>query len=486
MIISPAVFRAYDIRGKVGEDLTPAFVEVVGRAFGSHIKSQGGERISISRDNRHSSQKLANDFIRGVLSTGINVIDLGLTTTPMLYFSILHWDLDGGAMITASHAHPDYNGIKLCKKQGLHIFGEELKEIQQLVETDNFVSGRGKLEKNDIFDEYESEILRRIKLNSNLRVAVDCGDGVAGPFAPEIFEKLGCQVFKYACKPLGNFPHGGADPSRPKNLDDLAEIVTTRGYDVGIGLDPDGDRLGVVDEKGEYVPIEKIAFLLAKEILQRKWIDKFTCHLNTQACHSNKKFVCDVRCLRGFKTAVEKIGGKVEMIPTGRSFFRQRLYEDPKVLLGVEASGHLHINDDFYGFDDAIFAAARLLEILSKSRKPLSKLVAKFPESFHTPEIRVPYPDEKKFELVEKVRRSLALKYDTIEVDGVRAKLDGESWFLVRAKNTGPYLSLRFEADTKEKVLEMIEVAGEELERYPGIDRSWFKKTREDFVAAHL
>ncbi len=477
MKVNPAVFRAYDIRGKVGEDLTPALVEAVGRAFGSHIKSQGGEGVSVSRDNRHSSRKLATDFIRGVLSTGINVIDLGLTTTPMLYFSIIHWDLDGGAMITASHAHPDYNGIKLCKKQGLHIFGEELKEIQQLVETDNFVSGRGKLEKNDIFDEYEGEILRRAKLGKPLKVAVDCGDGVAGPFAPEIFEKLGCQVFKYACKPLGNFPHGGADPSRPKNLEDLAEIVTTRGYDVGIGLDPDGDRLGVVDEKGEYVPIEKIAFLLAENILK----GKNPLFLIYKRSHLNKKekvFVCDVRCLRGFKTAVEKIGGKVEMIPTGRSFFRQRLYEDPKVLLGVEASGHLHINDDFYGFDDAIFAAARLLEILSKSRKPLSKLVAKFPESFHTPEIRVPYPDEKKFELVEKVRRSLASKYDTIEVDGVRAKLDEKSWFLVRAKNTGPYLSLRFEADTKEKVLQMIGIVAAELEKYPEVDQGWVEEAK--------
>jgi phosphomannomutase/phosphoglucomutase len=186
-----------------------------------------------------------------------------------------------------------------------------------------------------------------------------------------------------------------------------------------------------------------------------------------------KRFVCDVRSLLGFRTAVERLGGKVEMIPAGRSFFRQELFENPDILLGVEASGHIHISDNFYGFDDGIFAAARLLQILSKSRKPLSKLVSEFPLSFHTPEIKIPCPDEKKFALVEKVKQNFAQKYDTIEVDGVRAKLDEKSWFLVRAKNTGPYLSLRFEADTKEKVLEMVRVVAKELEKFTEIDDSW-------------
>ena len=463
MKINPAVFRAYDIRGEVGEELTPALVEHVGRAFGSQIKSQGGQQVSVSRDNRESSRELAQDFIRGVLSTGINVLDLGLTTTPMLYFSIIYWGLDGGAVITGSHSHPDYNGIKLCQKQARHIFGKELKSIQQLVETNNFVSGRGKLEKNDIFDEYEGEILRRVKLVKSLKVAVDCGDGVSGPFAPDIFEKLGCQVFRYACRPLASLPHGGADPSVPENLEDLAEIVTTRGYDLGVGLDPDGDRLGVVDENGNYVPIEKAAFLLARDIFGG-WL---------RYLGEKKKFVCDVRSLLGFKTGVERLGGKVEMIPTGRSFFRQKLYEDPSILLGMEASGHIFINDNFYGFDDATFASARLLEVLSKSRKPMSALIAGFPPSFYTPEIQLPYPDEKKFELVENVKKVFSKKYDTIEIDGVRARLDEKSWFLVRAKNTGPYLSLRFESDTKEKVLEMIDIVSVELKKYPDVHRGW-------------
>jgi len=468
MKVNPAIFRAYDIRGKVGKELTPALVEAVGRAFGSYIKTQGGRQVSVSRDNRESSCELARDFIRGILATGVNVIDLGLTTTPMLYFSIIHWGLDGGAIITGSHTTPDYNGIKLCQKHALHIFGDELKEVRKLVETNNFVSGRGRLEKNDIFDEYESEILRRLKLRRSLKVAIDCGDGVAGPFAPEILEKLGCQVFRYACKPLGSFPHGGADPSIPKNLKDLAEIVMMRGYDLGVGLDPDGDRLGVVDEKGNYVPIEKIAFLLAKEIL------------NAQARHSSKKFACDVRCLLGFRVAVEKLGGKVEMIPAGRSHFRQKLFEEPDILLGVEASGHIHINDNFFGFDDGIFAAARLLEVLSKSRRPLSELASEFPKSFYTSEIKLPYSDEEKFELVEKVKKVFAQKYDTIEIDGVRAKVDEKSWFLVRAKNTGPYLSLRFEADTKEKVLQMIGIVARELKKYPEIDGGWVQDARKN------
>lgn len=464
MKVNPAIFRAYDIRGKVGKDLTPALVEAVGQSFGSHIKSQGGQQVSVSRDNRESSQTLAKDFIRGVLSTGINVIDLGLTTTPMLYFSIIKWALDGGAIITGSHAHPTYNGIKLCKKQSLHIFGEELKEIQRLVETNGFVSGKGQLEKRDVFNEYEKDILQRVSLRRRLKVAVDCGDGAAGPFVPDILEKLDCQVFRYACKPLGNFPHGGADPTE-ENLKDLSEIVTTRGYDLGVGLDPDGDRLGVVDEQGIYVPIEKIAFLLAKDLNARR-----------------SRFVCDVRSLLGFKTAVEKLGGEVEMLPTGRSFFRQKLYEDPNVLLGVEASGHLHINDNFYGFDDATFAAARLLEVLSKSRKRLSVLVSEFPQSFYTPEIRPPYPDEEKFDLVEDVKQSFRQKYDTIEIDGVRAVLDEKTWFLVRAKNTGPYLSLRFEADTKEKVLEMIGIVATELKKYPKVNRGWVEDAEKSIT----
>ena len=396
----------------------------------------------------------------------------------MLYFSIIYWDLDGGAVITGSHTTPDYNGIKLCQKQALHIFSGALQEIRKLVETSNFVSGHGKLEKNDIFDEYESEILRRVKLGRSLKVAVDCGDGVAGPFAPEIFEKLGCQVFPYACKPLGSFPHGSSDPSVPKNLEDLAKIVTTRGYDVGVGLDADGDRLGVVDEKGNYVPIEKTAFLIARDIFKEKKPLFLIClrpHLNKK----DLRFVCDVRSLLGFKTAMEKLSGQVEMLPTGRSFFRQKLYEDPNILLGVEASGHIHINDNFYGFDDGIFAAARLLEVLSKSRKSLSAMVSEFPPSFYTPEIQLPYPDEKKFELVEKVKSDLAQKYDTIEIDGVRARVDEKSWFLVRAKNTGPYLSLRFEADTKEKVLDMIQIVAKGLKKYPEIGQSWVEEAKK-------
>ena len=410
-----------------------------------------------------------------MLSTGIDVIDLGLTTTPMLYFSIIKLDLDGGAIITASHGTAAYNGIKLCKKHALHIFGEELKEIQKLVEIgrlpagrQGFVFGKGQLEKQDIFDKYEEDILQRVSLKRGLKVAVDCGDGAAGPFAPDVLEKLGCQVFAFACKPLSSFPHGGADPTE-ENLKDLSEIVTTRGYDLGVGLDLDGDRLGVVDEKGEYVAIEKIAFLLAKDT-------------NKQACHSKKKFVCDVRALLGFKTAVERLRGGVEMLPTGRSFFRQKLYEDPNILLGVEASGHIHLNDNFYGFDDAIFIAARLLQVLSKTRKSLSTLVSKFPTSFYTPEVKLPYPDEGKFGLVEKVKKVFVKKYDTIEIDGVRAVLDEKSWFLVRAKNTGPYLSLRFEADTKEKVLEMIEIVAAELKKYPEVSSSWVEDAKKSIT----
>jgi len=486
MRINPAIFRAYDIRGKVGESLTSRVSEAVGKAFGTYIKSLGGKRVSVSRDNRESSQELATDFIRGVLSTGVDVLDFGLTTTPMFYFSIIKFNLDGGAIITGSHSTLDYNGIKLCKKDALHIFGDELKKIQRLVKDENFASGRGKLSKEDIFDEYEAEILDRIKLRRSLKVAVDCGDGVTGPFAPEIFAKLGCQVYRYACgahgatpsvalakegKPLGNFPHGGSDPSVPKNLEDLSEIVTTRDCNLGIGLDADGDRLGVVDEKGNYVPIEKIAFLLVKNILKKR---RFSLSdLRSFLDRTRYKFVCDVKSLSGFQKMVEGLGARVEMLPTGRSFFRQKLYNDPQVLLGVEASGHIHINDNYFGFDDGIFAAVRLLEVLSKSRKSLSELVSEFPQSFFTPEIRLPCPDEKKFVLVEKVRRNFAAKYDTIEIDGVRVKFDQNSWFLVRAKNTGPYLSLRFEADTKEKILEMAGIVASELGKHSEISPSW-------------
>ncbi len=468
MKIDPAIFRAYDVRGKVGESLTPEVVEAIGQAFGSHIKSEGGQQVSVSRDNRESSRPLATDFIRGVLSTGVNVIDLGLTTTPMLYFSIIKFDFDGGAIITGSHAAVEYNGIKLCKKQVLHIAGDELKEIQKLVEDENFISGRGQLTKQDIFDEYEAEILRRIKLSRSLRIAVDCGDGATGNSAPDIFEALGCQVFRYACKPLGEFFHGGSDPSVPENLEDLEEIVVHRDHDLGIGFDADGDRLGVVDDGGNYVPAEKIAAVIARDILGgfRKFFSE------------KKKFICDAKSLLVFKTVVEDAGGQVEISPVGRSFLRQKLFEDPEVLLAVGAAGHIHINHNFFGFDDATFAAARLLEILSKSRKSLSKLISEFPRSFYTPEIRFPYPDEKKFELVEEVCDSFSKKYDTIEVDGVRAKLDEKSWFLVRAKNTGPYLSLRFEADTEEKVLEMIGIVAEELKKYPDLDQKWINDAK--------
>lgn len=457
MEIDPAIFRAYDIRGKVGETLKPDVAVLIGKAFGTYIKVSGGKKVSVSWDNRSSSKDLAKDFIHGVISTGINVYDLGLTTTPVLYFSIIHWGLDGGAIITGSHNTPDYNGIKLCQASALHVFGDELQKILWLARTKDFETGQGKLSEQDISETYEREILSRIKLAQSVKLAVDCGDGVSGLFAPRIFEKLGCQVIPHACRPLSDFTHGGADPSEPQNLSDLAKVVTENKADLGIGFDPDADRLGVVNEKGGYVPIEKPAALLAKNMMMK----------------GKRKFIYDVKSLLGFKTVVESFGGQTEMLPTGRSYFRQKLFEDHDVALGVEASGHIHINDNFFGFDDAIFAAARLLEVLSTAKSSLSALLSEFPKSFYTPEIKPACSNERKFLVVQKVKEELAKKYDAIEADGVKFFLDSTSWGLVRASNTGPHLSLRFEGDTSEKVVDMINIVAHELKKFPEVDQRW-------------
>lgn len=422
MNVNTAIFRAYDIRGKIGETLTGEVADQIGKAFGTYIKRAGGYRVSIAHDSRRPSKELAKHFIDGVLSTGINVIDLGRTTTPMLYFSIIKMELDGGAIITASHNAPDYSGIKLCQKNALHIFGGELTTLRRLIEGGSFSTGDGRLEKRNIFPDYETEILRRVRLERSVKINLS-GEG-------EIFVRLGCQ------------------------------LVDKDGAEVSISFDPDGDRLKVEDEGGQPLPTEKIAALLAKHIIR-------------ETPDPSVKFVYDVKSLLGFKEMVEKYGGRTEMLPTGRSFFRQKLFEDPKVSLGVEASGHIHINDNFFGFDDAIFAAARLLEIMAKTKKTLSALLSDFPPSFYTPMLEPFCPDERKFAIVEEVKKELSKNYDTIDIDGVKFFLDKKSWGLIRASNTGPHLSLRFEADRREKVLEMIKITANLLLKYPEVQQNW-------------
>jgi phosphomannomutase/phosphoglucomutase len=505
MNVNPAIFRAYDIRGRVEKDLDPQVVEAVGKAYGTHIKSLGGKKIALAQDNRRSSSYLAKDFSRGVLSTGIDILDIGLATTPMLYFAVITRNLSGGAVVTGSHSKDDYNGIKLCRNNALHIFGEELQELKELVVHETFSSGSGRLKKIDIYNDYEADILSKVKLQKSLKIAIDCGDGTTGAYAAHIFRQLGCKVVTYACELESDFPHGSSNPEDSKNLFDLSKVVRENNADAGLAFDSDGDRLGAVDERGDYIPVEAIAAILSKQILATTLRQKIF-------GGPKKKFICDVKSLLGFTNLITKWGGEVEMVPTGRTLFRQLLYDQPQIQLGVEGSGHVYLNDRFYGYDDGIYAAARLLEILAKNdvlperggsgfpsfsqlytsaswrmlgssptterrgirrieknKRSLSTLARIFPPSFYTPVIEPYCPDNKKFQIVDRVSGKFEEEYDTIDIDGVRIRFDKQSWGLVRASETGPRLSLRFEAPTRERLVEIDEIIRVELKKYPEV-----------------
>ncbi|MCS7200077.1 MAG: phosphomannomutase/phosphoglucomutase [Caldimicrobium sp.] len=432
MKVNPYIFREYDIRGKVGEDLTEESANLIGRAYGTLVKRKGGKRVICGRDGRLSGPVLQNALIEGITSSGIDVIDIGVTPTPVMYFSLFRIEgLGGGIQVTGSHNPPEFNGFKICVGKDT-IFGREIQRLREIIEEQDFEKGVGKVTQREVLEDYLHFLQENIKLDRPLRVALDPGNGVCALTAPEIFRRLGCEVFCLFCEVDGTFPHHHPDPVVPENLRYLKETVLREGLEVGIGYDGDGDRIGVIDERGNIIWGDQLLMIFAEDLLKR---------------HPSAKIIAEVKCSRILYRRIEELGGVPIMWKTGHSLIKGKMKEEGALLAG-EMSGHIFFGDRWFGFDDGVYASLRLAEILSRGSKPLSSFLEELPKMVSTPEIRTPCPDEVKFKVVEdlvKAFKEEGLK--VIDVDGARIEFD-EGWALVRASNTQPVLVLRFEAES--------------------------------------
>lgn len=432
--MNPEIFREYDIRGIAGKDITPGDVVRIGKGVGTYLLRHGCSQITVGRDCRISSDLFAERLIAGLVSTGCHVADIGVCPTPVLYFSIQHFKRDGGVMVTASHNPPEYNGFKLCKHSD-SIYGKELQLVADIIQTGDFIQGTGTVSTADAVAPYTDFILNNISLSQPMKVGIDAGNGTAGVIAVPIIERLNCRVYDLYCDMDGTFPNHEADPTVIGNMKDLIRLVRDHQLDIGIGYDGDGDRIGIVDNQGRIVYGDKLMILFAREILSRK---------------PGATFISEVKCSKTMYDDIESHGGRAIMWKTGHSIIKQKMKEEKAELAG-EMSGHMFFADRYLGYDDAVYASCRLLEILSGTGKSISQLLADVPETFTTPEIRVDCPDDRKFKVVAAVTAYFRNQYPVIDIDGARVLFD-DGWGLVRASNTQPALVLRFEAMTAERL----------------------------------
>jgi phosphomannomutase/phosphoglucomutase len=432
--MKPHIFREYDIRAVVDKELTLDEVVTLGRAMGTYLGRQGKKRITLGRDGRLTSGAFREHLLKGLLATGAQVIDIGVCPTPLLYFSIRQLQADGGIMITASHNPPEYNGFKICSGPDT-IFGADIQKIAHLAETGDFLSGRGTIQEDDVLPAYQDFVSKDIHLGGPLRVGLDGGNGTGGWLALPIIRKLGCRVFDLYCEVDGSFPHHEPDPTVPDNVKELVDLVLRERLDVGLAYDGDGDRLGVIDHLGNIIWGDQLLILFARDILQRR---------------PGSIFLGEVKCSQTFYEDIPSRGGQAIMWKTGHSLIKKKMKEVQAVLAG-EMSGHIFFADRYFGFDDAVYASLRLLEILSNTGKKIPDLLSGIPKTYSTPEIRVETSEENKFQLVEEVKNELARNHPIIDVDGVRVLYD-DGWGLIRASNTQPVLVLRFEAQSPERL----------------------------------
>jgi len=429
------VFREYDIRGLVGTDLTVDAVEQIGKGYGTYAARRGVRTIALGRDVRLSSPEFRDALAKGLLATGLFVIDVGVCPTPLLYFAIHHLRVDGGVMITGSHNPAEYNGFKLCVGFG-SIYGDMIQEMRRIIESRSFIEGQGELTQREIISDYKNFVKENLRIPKKLKVVVDGGNGTAGAVAPDLFREMGMEVVELFCDADGRFPNHFPDPTVPENLRFLMEKVVETGADVGVGYDGDADRIGVVDERGNVIFGDYLLILFAREILSRK---------------PGATIISEVKASQNFFDDVTRRGGRPVMWKTGHSLIKAKMKEEKAELAG-EMSGHIFFQDRFLGFDDAIYASVRLFEIMAKEGRALSALLSDLPHVVSTPEIRIDCPDELKFRIVENVAEAVApLALQVINIDGMRALFDG-GWGLIRASNTQPVLVLRFEGRDDETV----------------------------------
>ncbi|HEX2548262.1 MAG TPA: phosphomannomutase/phosphoglucomutase [Gammaproteobacteria bacterium] len=430
--IHPFIFRAYDIRGIVNKTLREVDVYHLGKAIGTKAIRKGERSIALGRDGRLSSPILHGVLSEGLLSTGLDVIDLGVIPTPLLYYATYVLETRSGVMLTGSHNPAEYNGLKMMINRET-LAEKGIQDLYHAIIAKDFHRGEGQLSELDIIERYMTHIVRDVRLQRPLKIVMDCGNGVASAVAPELYRRLGAEVIELFCDIDGNFPNHHPDPSVAENLAILIEKVQETGADIGIAFDGDGDRLGVVTNKGELIWPDRQLMLFAKAILKK---------------HSNAKIIYDVKCTRHLADMIRQWGGEPIMWKTGHSLIKSKLIETQAMLAG-EMSGHIFIKDKWYGFDDAIYAGARLLEILSKENETSSALFAEIPNSVNTPELKIYVDETEKFTLMSAlIQKANFATAENITIDGLRVNF-ADGWGLIRPSNTTPCLVLRFEAESE-------------------------------------
>ena len=453
MALSRAIFREYDIRGVAGKDLTEEVATAVAGAYAVFLREKGVEgALAVGRDNRPSGEALHRALVGGLLASGVDVVDIGIVPTPLAYWSQHNLDVVGGIQITGSHNPPEYNGFKL----GLgttSIYGADIQHLYDLAVAGDFPRAKGSLRKEQIIDRYVEDIATRVgKLSRDIKVILDCGNGAGALVAPQLFPKLGINPRCLFCESDGTFPNHHPDPTIPKNLEALIAAVTNDRAEIGIAFDGDADRIGVIDDSGEIIWGDYLLIVYARDALARTG--------------KGQSIVFDVKASQALPETVEKAGGVPVMWKTGHSLIEEKMHET-RAPVGGEMSGHMFFSEGFYGFDDALYGAARLLHIIADSGKTIRQLLADVPRFVSTPEIRVDCPDDKKFGIVEEAKKYFGSRYKVITVDGVRV-LFGDGWGLIRASNTQPALAMRFEARTKEQ-LERIQSEMQDWLRAKGV-----------------
>lgn len=442
MQINPEIFRSYDIRGIVGKDIDGDVAEKLGRSFGSYIQDLDEKTVIVGNDNRESSDELNQRLIKGLTESGVDVINIGLATTPMVYYARKLFDIGPAIQITASHNPGEYNGFKMCiKKEEESIYGDKIQEIREYTEKENFKTGFGKVTEENILDRYIEQIVEKVKLGDRkLKVVVDSGNGTASIIAEKLLKKLGTEVVPLYCDLDPSFPNHHPDPSVPKNLEELSKKVVEEKADIGIGYDGDGDRIGLVDEKGNMIFGDLYMLIIWRDIIKN---------------FPGSTALVEVKCSQSLWDELEKIGAKPEFIRTGNPYIKAAMREK-NVPFSGEMSGHIFFRDEYYGFDDAAYAAARILRILSNTNKNASELLEGINEYMATPELTKTVEDSTKFEIIDKAVNYFKQKgFNVVDVDGARVIFEN-GWGLIRASNTSPKITIRYEAKSKEE-LEKIE-----------------------------
>ncbi len=431
------IFRQYDIRGIVGKDLQPETAGAIGRAYAAYLAQHNVRgAVAVGRDNRPSGMPLRDSLVRGLTESGVDVVDVGVVPTPLLYWSLHNLDVIGGIQITGSHNPPEYNGFKLSVGKG-SLHGEEIQALHRIIAAGTFPSGRGNVRNEAIVDRYIADVVRRVgKLSRPLKVVADCGNGVGALVAPQLLRAIGAQLVTLFCESDGAFPNHHPDPTVVENLQDLIAGVGRERAEIGIAFDGDADRIGVIDEKGGIVWGDHVLILYARDVLQRTG--------------RGQSIIFDVKCSQALPDAIKKAGGTPVMWKTGHSLIKDKMKELGAPIAG-EMSGHMFFTEAFYGHDDALYGAARLLRIVADAGRSVTELLADVPKFVSTPELRVEVPESIKFDLVDRAVRHFSSRYDTVGVDGVRVNF-GDGWGLIRASNTQPVLVTRFEARTPDRL----------------------------------